>query len=119
MCVFFQLITINIKTNLFKSLCKGLNPHLLMCFITNKENMCFNTYILSTCISDCHNLISVTNSIKGKVHAQKQQKKSYRSYENFDIDKCNTNLNQIEMSLTEIVTNSEILFILFHNLNLT
>lgn len=88
-----------------------------MCLITNKENMYFNTHNLSTGISDCHNLISVT--IKGKVHAPKQQKISYRSYGNFDIDKCNTNLNQIEMPLTENVTNSEILFILFHNLNLT
>jgi hypothetical protein len=86
-------------------LVKDCVPSLVDVVLTNKKSSCFNTLNLPTGVSDCHNLISTT--IKGHLPAQQRSKIIYRSYRTFDIDKFNTDIDQIKMENLDSVISAE------------
>ena len=94
----FNLSQLIMNPTCFK---KGCTPSLVDVILTNQKNMCFSIQNIPTDISDCHNLISVT--MKGKVQSQQQQNISYRSYNNFDVDIFNSELNQVTFPDIEIL----------------
>ena len=46
--------------------------------------------------------------MKGKVQSQQQKNISYRSYKNFDVDICNSELNQVAFPDIEHIEASQL-----------
>ena len=46
--------------------------------------------------------------MKGKVQSQQQKNISYRSYKNFDVDICNSELNQVAFPDIEHIETSQL-----------
>ena len=74
-------------TNLVKEptcFAQGCNPSLVDVILTNKPNFCANICNFDCGVSDIHNLVAV--QFKAEIPPRGKNKKTYRSYKNFNYE---------------------------------